>query len=162
VLESAWGAAVPPVGAGAILPNGRIFCLREDFLLAWARPGGEEGIIAELAGALEQIQELVTVTDATQGRAALRLVGPASAALLCRICGLDFGPGAFPNLAIRASSVAKTPAWVLRDDLGDLPSFVVVGARSLGAYLWEVSLEAGRDLEAQPLGQAALEALSVG
>jgi heterotetrameric sarcosine oxidase gamma subunit len=93
----------------------------------------------------------------THGRAELRLIGPASAELLSRLCGLDFHPSAFPNLTARQSSLAKTTQLIIREDIGALPAYSLVGARSLGAYLWLAIMQAGRDLDIGPLGQAALD-----
>lgn len=160
VLESVLGVSAPEVGAGVAVPVGRLFRLREDLFLVWIRFGEGERPLQELRNGLSDVEALVTVTDVTHGRAALRLVGPESGTVLARLCGLDFSPRAFPNPAIRASSVAKTPQWVLRDDQGELPSFVVLGARSLGEYLWEIISEAGRDQGIFPIGQEALEELS--
>jgi sarcosine oxidase gamma subunit len=77
-----------------------------------------------------------------------------SAELLGRLCALDFHPGQFPDSSARQTSVAKTTQLIIRDDLDDgrVLSYSVVGARSLGAYLWEAILDSGRDLDIRPLG----------
>ena len=77
------------------------------------------------------------MTDVTHGRSEIRVVGPASTSLMRKVCGLDFHPEAFPDGAARQSDVAKTTQLVIRRDIGELPAFSVIGARSLGAYLWD-------------------------
>ena len=158
-VASVWGEAAPSIGAGLTVREDQLFRLRDDLLLVWTKPGEEASKLRMLAKAISNSELMATVTDITHGRAALRLVGPDSRSVLTRLCGLNFSPLAFPNQAIQASSVAKTPQWVVRDDLGEMASFVLLGARSLGVYLWEVIMEAGSDLGIQPMGQNALEAI---
>jgi len=100
--------------------------------------------------------DLITVTDVTQGNAELWLMGPKSAELLSRLCGLDFNNNSFPNGTAKQSSVAKTTQIIMRRDLGDTPAYALIGGRSLAAYLWQTILEAGHDLGIQPIGQEAV------
>ena len=94
------------------------------------------------------------MTDVTHGRAQFRLTGPGTVDLLSRLCALDFDDSRFPDGTARQTSVAKTTQLVIRDDLheGTGPSYRLIGARSLAAYLWQTILEAGRDLGVRPLG----------
>ena len=87
---------------------------------------------------------MVTVTDVTHGRAQLRLSGARAAELLSRLCALDFHPDHFPDGAARQTSVAKTTQLVIRDDVDGGLSYSLIGARSLGGYLWRTILEAAR------------------
>jgi sarcosine oxidase subunit alpha len=95
----------------------------------------------------------------THGRSQLLVVGPNAAVLLGRLCGLNFHDSQFPNLAARQSSVAKTRQLILRQDYGPLRLYSLIGSRSLAAYLWKVTLEAGRDLSIIPIGQETIDAL---
>jgi len=133
--------------------------LRADLFFIAAPPGLEAEVEQTLTGAALSFPDLITVTDLTHGRAELRLIGPASAELLSRLCSLDFHPAAFPNLTARQSSVAKTAQLIIRADLVELPAFSLIGASSLGAYLWETIMKAGRDLGIAPVGQTAIERL---
>lgn len=143
------------IGAGAPLGKAWVFRLRQDLFFISTPPGGEEEV---LAGLRSQVAgRHLTFTDLSHGRAELRLVGPVGPAVLSQLCGLDLAR--FPDGEARQSSVAKTAQLILRRDLGGLPAFSLIGARSLGAYLWEVFLEAGRNWGIAPLGQAALRAL---
>jgi heterotetrameric sarcosine oxidase gamma subunit len=153
---------LPPlaIGQGTAVPEGHVYRLRADLFFVSTPPGIESDVLLPLHEASHTAGDLVTVTDITHGRAELRLVGPASAELLSRLCGLDFHPSAFPNLAARQSSLAKTTQLIIREDIGALPAYSLVGARSLGAYLWHSMMQAGRDLGLEPLGQAALDRVS--
>lgn len=147
------------IGAGQAAGAARLFRLRSDRYFVGTRPGGEPELRDLLEKAASSIGGLTSVVDMTHGWAELWLVGPASAELLSRLCGLDFAARAFPDLAARQSSVAKTSQLIVRNDLGELPAYGLIGPRSLAGYLWDTILEAGRDLKATPAGQAALNLL---
>lgn len=143
------------IGSGAALGKGRAYRLRGDLFLISTPPGAEEEVLAGLRAQAAGRQ--LTLTDLTHARAELRLVGPAAPAVLSQLCGLDLSR--FPDGEARQGSVAKTAQLILRRDLGGLPAFSLIGARSLGAYLWEALMEAGRAAGIAPIGQAALRAL---
>jgi heterotetrameric sarcosine oxidase gamma subunit len=161
-LQTIWEVSSLEIGKGVVMANGEVYRLRADMFFISTPPGGEAQALQTLAGAAQSFADLITVTDITHGRAELRLVGPASAELLSRLCGLDFHPGMFSNLAAKQGSVAKTAQLIIRRDLGQIPAFSLIGSSSLGAYLWETIMQAGRDLAIAPIGQAALKALDEG
>lgn len=101
----------------------------------------------------------VTITDVTHGNAELRVVGPSASALLSKLCGLDFHAREFPNGAVKQSSLAKTVQIIARRDLGELPAYSLIGARSLAAYLWETILRAGEEFGIAPIGQDSIQTL---
>jgi len=152
-----------PVGAGIRLRETAVYRLRADQLILLAPPGAADKRTDERLTAhfdTEQGGDL-SVTDVTHGQAQLRLAGPAAAGILSQLCGLDFNTTQFPNLSARQTSVAKTAQLIIRDDLpntilsagaGAIPSYALIGARSLGAYLWEMLLDAGRAFGIRPLG----------
>ena len=162
VLQVAWAMPATNIGQGVIGDAGRLYRLRKDQFFIHLPAGAEEDVTRHLIEVMQETGETVSVTDITHGRADLLLVGPSSPVLLSRLCGLDFHPGQFPDLTAKQSSVAKTRQLILRRDLGDMPAYSLIGARSLAAYLWETILEAGRDLDIVPIGQAAVERLQQG
>lgn len=155
------------INAGKKTDHGHIYRLRPDLFFLHIEPGSEGGtpiVTAEdvaltLAQQAQTLPALITVTDITHGHAELWLVGPHSGALLSRLCGLDFHDSQFRNGAAKQSRVAKTTQLIIRRDRGNLPAYGVIGARSLGAYLWQTMMQAGDDFGIQPMGQAALEQL---
>jgi heterotetrameric sarcosine oxidase gamma subunit len=159
VLLGVWNVPKLDIGFGADIDSRQVFRLRGDLFFVRTLPGGEGEALKSLTQSDQGFDELVTVTDITHGRSELLLIGPNSAELLNRLCGLDFHPSKFPNLAAKQSSVAKIRQLILRHDLSELPVFALVGDRSLAAYLWETIMEAGRDLNIMPLGQAAIDSL---
>lgn len=143
------------IGAGASLEGGRVYRLRPDLFFLSTPPGEQEGILETLRA--RRAGRFLTLTDLTPGRAELRLAGPASPQVLSKLGGLDFEH--FPDGEARQSSLAKTPQLILRRDLRGAPAFSLITARSLGAYLWDALLEAGREWHIAPIGQAALALL---
>ena len=85
----------------------------------------------------------VTITDVTQGRSEFRLMGPAAPVVLSTVSGLDFSK--FANGTTQQSSVAKTVQLIIRRDAGGVPAFSIIGARSLGAYLWDILRRSGAE-----------------
>ena len=162
LLEALWNVPNLPVGQGADIAAGQIYRLRADRYYISTPSGVEEGALRSLMNATQSADGLITVTDLTHGRTELYLLGPASADLLSRLCGLDFHPAAFPNLTAKSSSVAKTTQLIIHRDLAGLPGFALIGAASLGAYLWETISQAGSDLGVTPMGQSALDNLAAG
>lgn len=166
IVRAAWPAVTLDIGQGTAASPGNIYRLRADLFFMSTQPGGESEVIGVLNAAASHEDSFVTVTDITHGRAELTIVGPDSAQLLSRLCGLDFHSAAFPNNSARQTSVAKTSQLIIRSDrivasgAKTVTAFRLIGARSLAAYLWETVLEAGRDLNIAPIGQTALEQLA--
>lgn len=156
------------VSDGKQTPYGHVYRLRRDlFFVHHAVEGVEETAVA-LCQHAQTVTGLITVTDVTHGNAELWLVGPRSAELLSRLCGLDFHDSRFPNHTARQSSVAKTTQLIIRRDLPDqaglqtVPAYAMIGARSFGMYLWQTILQAGHDLGIEPIGWAAWVTLQKG
>ena len=136
-----------------------IYRLRNDLFFISTPPGREVSTQKKVAAASAASEQFVTVTDIIHGRAEIRVIGPASQALLSKVCGLDFQPSVFPNETAKQSSLAKTTQLIIRRDIGDLPAFSIIGAQSLGPYVWDTLMEAGREFGVVPIGRAALDAL---
>ena len=133
--------------------------LRNDLFFISTPPGGEIRAQKKLMTAVAASEQFATVTDITHGRAEIRVIGPDSQALLSKICGLDFHPSVFSNGTAKQSSLAKTTQLIIRCDIGELPAFSIIGVQSLGAYIWDTMMEAGREFGIVPIGPVALAAL---
>ena len=165
-----------PVGAGQRLvvsvgarPNGEehfdagecwIYRLRADMVFVSTPPGGEGKTAARLQAAADAgASGLTTITDITDGRAEIRIVGPASSQLLSKVCGLDFDDEVFSDGEAAQTSLAKTRQLILRRDVGSLSAYSIIGRRSLGAYVWGILEEAGSEWEIGPIGLSGLTRL---
>ena len=136
-----------------------IYRLRNDLFFISTPPGREVSTQKKLTTASAKSETFVTVTDITHGRAEIRVIGPNSQALLSKLCGLDFHSSAFPNETAKQSSLAKTTQLIIRRDIGELPTFSIIGTQSLGPYVWDTMMEAGKEFGLVPIGRAALVAL---
>lgn len=146
------------MGAGREAEGGFLYRLRTD--LFWWHGGVEiqKPDFWEKSGFSGDAP--ITITDITPGHAELWLIGPHSRLLLSRLCGLDFHEHHFPNHTAKRSSVAKTTQTIIRRDQTDLPTYALIGRRSLAAYLWQTIMEAGKDLNIQPIGLDAFKQLA--
>lgn len=163
-LGAAWDVPSLAINEGATVDAAAVYRLRDDVYFVSTPPGEEGTHLAALEAAAQESAGEVTVTDVTHGRSELHLIGPSAAELLGRLCGLDFHPAHFPDGTAKQSRVAKTNQIIIRRDVGGivpLPAYILIGGRSLAAYLWETILEAGRDLSATPAGRSALDQLRV-
>ena len=136
-----------------------IYRLRNDLFFISTPPSREVSTQKKLTTASAKSEPFVTVTDITHGRAEIRVIGPNSQALLSKLCGLDFHSSAFPNKTAKQSSLAKTTQLIIRRDIGELPTFSIIGTQSLGPYVWDTMMEAGKEFGLVPIGRAALVAL---
>ena len=159
VLHAAFDLSALAIGAGAIIESDRVYRLRNDLFFVSTPPGGEDATREKLTATAQTSGLFVTVTDITHGRTEIRAIGPASQELLSKVCGLDFHPLVFPDGGAQQSSLAKTTQLIIRRDIGQLPAFSLIGARSLGAYLWDTIMQAGREWGLAPIGRAALQVL---
>ncbi len=145
MLHQTWQTPELAPGAGAEAGPGQVYRLRSDLFFVHTPPGAQTETAQFLAACGRELASLLTVTDVTAGRAEFRLTGPAATRVLGQLCGLDLAPAAFPNLAARFTSLAKTRQLLVRRDDGGLLSFAIISPRSLAAYLLETLLVAGRD-----------------
>ncbi len=154
VDESANGKVlVEGLQAEKVVAGEQAYRLRPDLYFISTPPLGVKAVCDRLRA--KRGGDFITVTDVTHGRAEFRFIGPAATEVLSTVCGLNFAD--FPDGAAKQSSLAKTPQLIIRRDGGGLPAFSIIGARSLGAYLWDVLQRSG----ATPVGAAAVNTLNV-
>jgi heterotetrameric sarcosine oxidase gamma subunit len=111
-------------------------------------------VIAEPAVARELRERLgARAIDVTTAYAALAIVGPGAREVLARQCALDLRPSATPVGALRPGSVARTPAFVLREAED---RYLVLFGAALGEYMWTVLADAAEHLGGAPIGADAL------
>ena len=107
------------------------------------------GTSAAVAGRVEQVQDegLISVFDATHGRALLRVTGSRAPDLLAKVCAIDFSEAVTPNGAAFRSSVAKLVTDVVRDDVDGEISYLLHCERSSGQYLFDALIHAGEEYD---------------
>jgi sarcosine oxidase, subunit alpha len=117
------------------------------------------GANAPVAGRVEEVPDegLVSVFDATHGRALMRITGARAADLLAKVCGVDFSEEITPDGAAFRSSVAKLVTDVVRDDRGTERSYLLHCERSSGQYLFDALIDAGDEFGIEVEGFVAPE-----
>jgi len=161
-LRAAYDVPVLAIGESAPSGNGWCYRLRADLFTVITAPGDQVSTLDAIESAARAAGHRITVTDLTHGQASVRIIGPRVAELMSKLCGLDFSPAAFPEGTAKRSSFAKTAQLVVRRDMGGLPAFTMVGARSVAAYVWETISEAGEEYGITPIGQDALSKIATG
>jgi heterotetrameric sarcosine oxidase gamma subunit len=123
--------------------------------LLLAPPGANATVIRRV----EEVPDegLVSVFDATHGRALMRVTGARAADLLAKVCGVDLSEEVTPDGAAFRSSVAKLVIDVVRDDRAGERSYLFHCERSSGQYLFDALLDAGDEFGIEVEGFTAPE-----
>ncbi|MDP6793529.1 MAG: sarcosine oxidase subunit gamma family protein, partial [Anaerolineales bacterium] len=151
LIFTAIGVHAPSIGQSVACEEGRVYALRPDLFFVATAPGVETELVDRVRAVDADAGGLAIVTDVTSGRAQIRVTGSLCRQLLPKLCGLDFGENSFMDGCAKTSSLAKTTQLILRCDRDGILSFGIVGGRSLGAYLWEMMLQAGREWGITPV-----------
>lgn len=102
-------------------------------------PAAAAGVVDDLEG------EHLGVIDVTHGRALFRLTGDHAARTLEKLCNLDWGDDMTPDGAVVSGSVAAVNCDLVRHDRDGSRSYLITCDRSLGQYLFDAVLDAGRE-----------------
>ena len=158
VLASPSGGVARALG----VPFGRTARDEHGTLVVGSGPGewlllGPPGASAALAGRVKEVSDegLVSVLDATHGRALMRITGARTVDLLAKVCGIDLSEEVTPDGAAFRSSVAKLVTDVVRDDCDGQRSYLLHCERSSGQYLFDALIDAGDEFGIEVEGFAA-------
>jgi sarcosine oxidase subunit gamma len=150
-------------------PN-RAFAQPEGALVA-VLAGTEALILGDLGGTGDRVRRLdhAWSTDAANGcyhvprgdtHAWFAVCGRHAAAMFAKLCAVDLRPEKFPNSEIAQTSVARNNCVVIRQDLGALPFFHLLGDSASAEYQWDCLLDAMMEFAGRPVGWAALTGLA--
>jgi heterotetrameric sarcosine oxidase gamma subunit len=138
VLASAEGELARALG----VPFGRAARDAYGTLVVGSGPGewlllDAPGTSAAVTQRLEEVRDegLLSVFDATHGRALLRITGARTPDLLAKVCAIDFSAAVTPNGAAFRSSVAELVTYLLHCE------------RSSGQYLFDALIDAGDEFD---------------
>ncbi len=123
--------------------------------LLLAPPGAAEVVSRRVEEVSDE--ELVSIFDATHGRALMRITGTRAADLLAKVCAIDFSGEIAPDRAAFRSSVAKLVTDVVRDDQDGVLSYLLHCERSSGQYLFDALIDAGDEFGIEVEGFVAPE-----
>lgn len=145
------------------LPGGAIWHLSRGETLVTCEPQALANVVeafqAWIARELRPEASPIRVTDVTSVYASLLLVGPRSRDVLQRLTALDVSDDALQNLTGDRTGCAHVHTTILREDLGDFPTYWLLVGREYGAYLWEALMHAGEPFDVEPIGTTALSML---
>jgi len=132
------------------VPFGRAARDESETLVVGSGPGewlllAAPGTSAAVTRRVEEVHDegLVSVFDATHGRALVRITGVRTPDLLAKVCAIDFSEAVTPDGAAFRSSVAKLVTDVVRDDRDGEISYLLHCERSSGQYLFDALIDAG-------------------
>ena len=83
--------------------------------------------------------------DLTHVRVVVRVTGGDAPALLAKVCALDFGDDMFPSGRAARTDLAGIAAEIVRDDIDESASYLLVVSRSFGGYLEDVLVDQARE-----------------
>lgn len=84
------------------------------------------------------------------------VTGESTPAMFAKICGVDLRAKSFPNRQIAQTSVARSTAIIIRDDLASTPAFHLLGDSASASFMWGALLDAMTELGGGPIGLDAL------
>lgn len=90
--------------------------------------------------------------DATHSRLLFRLTGTAAPKVLEKVCSLDFGDHMTPDGACASASVAKVGCDIIRDDVDDVRSYLLLADTSYRSYLHAALTDAMVEFREASLG----------
>lgn len=104
--------------------------------LVWSVTPGEWTVLGERPD---------DAVDLTHVRAMFRLTGHNATTVINRVCALDLGDHVFPNGAAARTLLAGVATEIIRDDEGEMPSYLLLPSRSFSTYFLEVIFDAGAE-----------------
>jgi len=119
-------------------------------------PAALAGLRAQLTEAASKASQAVSVLDVTTVFAAITLVGPLAREIFARFSAVDLRPQATPVGGLRAGSIARQPAILVREAQ---ERYLFLFGWALAQYMWTVVEDAGRHLGAAPAGADVLASL---
>ena len=134
--------------------------LAPDEVLVLEGLAGGAGICARLDAAWAPVAGDFWPVPRRDGTFWFLVTGEHAATVFAKVCGVDLRPAKFPNHAVAQTSVARMSAIVLRDDLGAVPAFHLLGDSASARYMWRCLADAADEFGGRPVGMEAVRALS--
>jgi sarcosine oxidase, subunit alpha len=138
--------------AGRITDDGTVCRLDDETYYVTTTSSGAGAVEQWFSWWLADWRMDVTLTDVTQGLAAVNLAGPRSREILAQLTGTDLSNEAFPYLDGRHAEVAGVRALILRIGFVGELGYEIHFAAAYGEYMWDRLLEAGAGRRLRPFG----------
>jgi sarcosine oxidase subunit alpha len=146
---------------GIIIDDGVTARLDDDFYYMTATSSGASSAYEYIQWWLQSGWQMdVTLTNATDFRAAMNLAGPRSRDVLMKITeGVDLSNDAFPYMHVREATVAGAPALLMRIGFTGELSYEIHVPSGFALHVWEAILKAGSEFGIAPFGVEAQRTL---
>jgi sarcosine oxidase, subunit alpha len=138
--------------AGRITDDGTICRLDRESFYVTTTSSGAGAVEQWFAWWLADWRMDATLTDLTQGLAAVNLAGPRAREILTRVCDLDVSNEAFPYLDGQQGEVAGAPSLILRIGFVGELGYEIHYPSAYGEHVWDRILDAGSDFDLRPFG----------
>src|SRR5581483_4223267 len=138
--------------AGRIMDDGTICRLDDETFYVTTTSSGAGAVEQWFAWWLADWRLDVTLTDLTQGLAAVNLAGPRAREILSPLTELDLSNEAFPYLDGQRGRIAGVSCLVLRIGFVGELGFEIHFAAAHGEHLWDALLDAGAEFGIRPFG----------
>ncbi|MEM4311856.1 MAG: hypothetical protein QXX95_05650 [Nitrososphaerales archaeon] len=128
----------------------------------------DEGLILVSPKVFEDIRnklynyetECFHITDITSFLNGILLIGPKSPLVLSKLT--EFNLDEFEDLSVTFTPLSHVNCILLRKDIGETSSYLILFERAYGEYLWETIIRAGKEFQIKPIGRIALRELGLG
>ncbi|HEX6460145.1 MAG TPA: 2Fe-2S iron-sulfur cluster-binding protein [Thermoleophilaceae bacterium] len=138
--------------AGRITDDGTVCRLDDETFYVTTTSSGAGAVEQWFAWWLADWRMDVTLTDVTQGLAAVNLAGPRAREIMSRLTDLDVSGEAFPYLDGQRGRVAGAPSLILRIGFVGELGYEIHFPSAYGEDVWNKILEAGADYGIRPFG----------
>jgi sarcosine oxidase, subunit alpha len=145
---------------GAIVDDGVACRLGEDRFCVTATTGAVDQTCRKLLWLNAQWRMRLDILNVTSAFAAVNIAGPRAREVLSRVlCDIDLSATGFPYLNVRVGKLGGLPARIIRVGFVGELSYEVHVPTPCGLALWDMLMEAGRDLDIFPFGVEAQRVL---
>jgi sarcosine oxidase, subunit alpha len=138
--------------AGRITDDGTVGRLDEDAFYITTTSSGAASMENWFSWWLADWKLDAHLTDVTQGVSALNLAGPNAREILSRVTDLDVSNEAFRYMDGKRADVGGVPCLLLRIGFVGEVGYEIHCSAAHGQKLWDVLMEAGKDLGVRPFG----------
>jgi sarcosine oxidase, subunit alpha len=138
--------------AGRIMDDGTICRLDDESFYVTTTSSGAGAVEQWFAWWLADWRMDVTLTDVTQGLAAVNLAGPRAREIMGRLTDLDCSNEAFAYLDGKRARVAGVPSLILRIGFVGEVGYEIHFPAAYGQDVWDAILEAGAEHAIRPFG----------
>lgn len=89
------------------------------------------------------------------------ILGEHAAAMLAKLCAVDLRPDKFGDLSVAQTSVARISAIVVRDDLGDVVCYHLLGDSAAASSMWSYLTDAMTEHGGKAVGIDAISRVAI-